>query len=130
MPAVRAGALTWIATLLAGCAAVTAADGTRMAFGSDEFRAYVERVFREQNKVADELAFALEDPGADGRKRSALAAAEDALLAACAGLNELAASRRDEQHVGVRRGAAAARRAPDCERATLAAGAALAPPQH
>jgi hypothetical protein len=51
--------------------------------------------------------------------------AEDALLAACDGLNELAASRRDERRVPVPRSAAIARKAPECERATLAARAVL-----
>jgi hypothetical protein len=124
MPVTRTAALAAISTFLAGCAAVTTADGARLAFGSDDFRAYVERVFREQNRVADALAFALE--GARPAGEVDLAAAEDELIAACAGLNELAASRRDEQRLGVRRSAAAARRAPDCERATLAAQAALA----
>jgi len=115
------------ATLLAGCAAVTTADGSRLRFGSDEFRAYVEGVFREQNKTASDLAFALDDATAGGgAEPRELAAAEDALLAACAGLNELATSRRDAQHLGLRRSAAAARGAPDCERATRAAQSALA----
>jgi hypothetical protein len=123
MPA-RAAALALASALLVGCAAVETADGTRLAFGSDDFRSYVERVFREQNRVADELAFALE--GAPQGNEADLAAAEDALLGACAGLNELATSRRDDAHLGVRRSAAAARRAPDCERATLSAQAVLA----
>jgi hypothetical protein len=115
------------AALLAGCAAVTTADGTRLGLGSDEFRGYVERVFREQNKTASDLAFALDDAtSAGGAAPHELAAAEDALLAACAGLNELATSRRDAQSLGLRRSAAAARGAPDCERATRAAQSALA----
>jgi len=115
------------AALLAACAAVTTADGTRLGLGSDEFRAYVERVFREQNKTASDLAFALDDAvAAGGAEPRELAAAEDELLAACAGLNELATSRRDAQRLGLRRSAAAARGAPDCERATRAAQAALA----
>jgi hypothetical protein len=114
------------AALLAGCAAVTTADGTRLGFGSDEFRAYVERVFREQNKTASDLAFALDDAtAAGGGEPRELAAAEDALLAACAGLNELATSRRDAQRLGLHRSATAARGAPDCERATRAARSAL-----
>ena len=114
------------AALLAACA-VTTADGTRLGLASDEFRAYVERVFRDPNKVASELAFALDDAtAAGGTEPRELATAEEALLSACAGINELATSRRDEQHVGMRRGAAAARGAPDCERATRAAQAALA----
>jgi hypothetical protein len=103
---------------LSGCA-VSTAGGERLRLDSAEFRGYVERVFREQNRVADELAFALEVPGEPG---DALAAAEDALLAACAGVNELATARRDERQLGLRRSLRAARTVPDCERATLAAG--------
>jgi len=113
--------------LLASCASVTTADGRRVAFGSGEFRAYVESVFREQNKTASDLAFTLADAaGSGGAEPPELTAAEDALLAACTGLNELATSRRDEQRLGLRRRAQAARKAPECERATLAAQAALA----
>lgn len=113
-----------VLAVLAGCA-VTSADGARLRPGSEEFRAYVEQVFRAQNRVASDLAFALEaapelPPSAD------LAAAEDALLAACAGLNELATLRRDEQRLGLKRGLAAARTAADCETATRAARTVLA----
>jgi hypothetical protein len=115
------------AALLAACAGVTTADGTRLGLGSDDFRAYVERVFREQNKVANDLAFAVDDAtAAGGPEPRELSAAEEALLSACSGLNELATSRRDAQRLGLRRSAAAARGAPDCERATRAAQAALA----
>ena len=129
MSADRAAALVAAATLLAACASVTTADGSRLAFASEEFRAYVERVFRSQNEVASKLAFALEDVGTSGGEGSPLAAAEDALLGACEGLNELATSRRDEQRLGLRRSAEAARKAPDCERATSAARAAIAAQQ-
>jgi hypothetical protein len=123
-------ALLIVAPLLAACAAVTTADGRRMPFGSSEFRAYVEGVFREQNKTASDLAFAIdaarEDAAGSGPARAReLGSAEDALLAACDGLNELAASRRDDRRVSVRRSAAIARKAPQCERATLAARALL-----
>jgi hypothetical protein len=107
---------------LAGCAAVQTADGQRLGLTSDEFRAYVERVFREQNRVADELAFALEEPGAE---RAELAAAEQRLLEACAGLNELATARRDQQRLGLRRRSSTARTVPQCEAATTLAGALL-----
>jgi hypothetical protein len=98
----------------AGCAAVPTADGQRLRLGSPEFRDYVERVFREQNRVADAAAFALEAPGSQD---AALAAAEQELLAACAGVNELATARRDQRRLGVRKSARAARTVPDCERA-------------
>ena len=104
----------------AGCASVSTADGERLPLASGEFRAYVERVFREQNGVADELAFALEAPGAE---RAELQAAERDLLDACEGVNELATARRDQQRVGMRRGSRAARTVPQCEEATRAAAA-------
>src|SRR5688572_1151653 len=120
MPVIRSG--LWIAApILAGCAAVTAADGRRLGVASNEFRSYMEQVFREQNRVASELAFALEErpgsPGADAAGgASALDAVEDTLLSACAPLNELATARRDGQRLGPRRSVALARAAPDCER--------------
>jgi hypothetical protein len=98
-----------------GCAAVPTADGQRLRLGSAEFREYVERVFREQNRVADAAAFALEAPGSPDAE---LAAAEQALLAACSGVNELATARRDQQRLGMRKSARAARSVPNCERAT------------
>jgi hypothetical protein len=113
------------AACLAACA-VTTADGTRLGLASSEFRAYVERVFRDQNKVASDLAFALDDATASGGPAPPeLVAAEDALLEACAGVNELATSRRDQEDLGVRKSANAARSAPNCERATRAAQTAL-----
>ena len=66
-------ALAAACLLLAGCASVTTADGTRLGLASPEFRAYVERVFREQNRLADAFAFALEAPG---EENASLAAAE------------------------------------------------------
>jgi hypothetical protein len=106
---------------LPGCAAVPTADGDRLRLSSPEFRDYVERVFREQNRVADAVAFALEAPGA----HEDLAAAEQELLAACAGVNELATTRRDEQQLGLRQSVRAARTVPDCERAARVADARL-----
>ena len=108
--------------LLQACAAVPTADGERLELSSPEFRAYVERVFREQNRVADAVAFALEDEGSD----AALAAAEQRLLAACAGVNELATARRDDSALGLRRSLRAARTVPECERAARLADAELA----
>ena len=98
------------------------ADGERLRLASPEFRDYVERVFREQNSVADAAAFALEDPAP---QRAELAAAEQALLAACAGVNELATARRDQRGLGMRDNVRAARTVPDCERATRVVEAAL-----
>ena len=98
------------------------ADGQHFRLGSAEFRDYVERVFREQNRVADAVAFALEAPGA---QNSELATAEQELLAACAGVNELATARRDQQRLGMRNSVRAARSVPECERATRAVEARL-----
>ena len=98
------------------------ADGQRLRLGSAEFRDYVERVFREQNRVADAAAFALEAPGA---REGALAAAEQELLAACAGVNELATARRDQRRLGARKSARAARTVPECERASRGVDALL-----
>ena len=109
--------------LLLGCAAVPTADGQRLRLASPEFREYVERVFREQNRVADELAFELDAPGSP---RADLAAAEQELLAACTGVNELATARRDGRRLGMRSSVRAARTVPDCERATRTVGARLA----
>ena len=121
MPLLRAAALFVATAILAGCAVLTA-DGERLAMTSPEFRAYVERVFREQNRVADQFAFALEG------ERSApagLAAAEQSLLDACAALNELATARRDERHLSVRQRSTAARSVPMCERTMRASVATL-----
>ena len=107
---------------LPGCAAVPTADGERLRLGSAEFRDYVERVFREQNRVADAAAFALEAPGSNAE----LAAAEQDLLAACAGVNELATARRDERRLGMRDNVRAARSVADCESAARALAAQLA----
>lgn len=120
----RCVALAAAAAAFAGCA-VTTAGGDRLALGSAEFRGYVERVFREQNRVATELGFALED-AEPAAAPADLAAAEDALLDACAGVNELATLRRDGERIGARRGARNARSVPGCEAATRTAEAALA----
>lgn len=115
-------ALVFLLLILLGCAAVPTADGERLSLRSAEFREYVERVFREQNRVADAVAFALEAAGA---QESELAAAEQELLAACAGVNELATARRDQQRLGMRSSVRAARSVPECERATRAVDARL-----
>jgi len=115
-------ALVFLLLILLGCAAVPTADGERLSLRSAEFSEYVERVFREQNRVADAVAFALEAPGA---QESELAASEQELLAACAGVNELATARRDQQRLGMRSSVRAARSVPECERATRAVDARL-----
>jgi len=118
------GLLAGAAVLAAGCAPVTTLDGERLAVRSEAFADYVERVFREQNRVASELAFALEDT-VDPARLDVLETAEDALFAACADLNEMAAARRDGRRMGAFRALAAARQAPECERAAARARDAL-----
>jgi hypothetical protein len=105
---------------------VTTASGQRLAIASPEFRDYVERIFRQQNQTATELAFALEDvPQGDSTSSVELAVAETALLDACEGVNQLATARRDQQRLGPLRQAEAARQAPRCEAATAKARVAL-----
>lgn len=110
--------------LCAGCGSVVTLDGERLGVRSDAFRDYVERVFREQNRVATALAFALEDER-DPERLDVLESAEAALLDACAGLNEIAALRRDGDRLGRLRALDAARAAPACERAAAEAEALL-----
>lgn len=111
---------------VSGCAAIQTVDGERLAVTSPEFRAYVERVFREQNRVADEVAFALDAPGAE---QGPLPAGEQRLLEACAGVNELATARRDERRLGARRSLEAARSVPLCEEVMRSVAALLAAPR-
>jgi hypothetical protein len=118
--------LLTMAAPLAGCLAVTTLDGKRLRLSSPDFPAYAERVFRAQNRVATDLAFALEAPELEPADTMALEAAEQTLLDACAGLNEVATERRDGQAAGRVRAARAARRVPDCERATAEATTAIA----
>lgn len=103
---------------LPGCAgSLTAADGQRMRLQSDEFAQYAERVFRLQNEVLDSLTFAL-DEHAD---EMSLSAAEDEVLGACAGLNDMAVRRRSGGGQRPLRDLRAARAVPDCEVAAHAA---------
>jgi hypothetical protein len=110
------------AAALAGCAGVLTADAERLRLASPEFRAYVERVFREQNRVADALAFTVESAP---EPPEALVVSEQALLMACAGVNELATAQRDSRRLGLQRRLALARGVPHCERAARAAAAIL-----
>lgn len=109
---------------LGGCVgAVELANGRRIPLNSQEFEDYVEDVFKFQNRVADELGFALVDMAATDSTRQAveLEDAEERLLAACSGLNELATARRDGLRLGVRRKLELARQVPACEQAATAA---------
>ncbi len=103
--------------LLVGCATtITTMDGRTLALNSTEFREYVERVFREQNQAATALAFAQDE--SSGARYETLLELEDALLEACADLNEVAAARRDDRALGLRRQARMAATAPNCESTT------------
>lgn len=106
---------------LSACAAVTTAGGRRLRVGSSDFRRYVESVFRQQNRVETQLSFALAGDDLKPHDRRALQRADTALLEACAGLNEIAASRENDAQLGKLRQLRAARRAPHCERATASA---------
>jgi len=111
---------------LTGCAVVTTSDGERLPVASNRFADYAEDVFRRQNRIATELAFALDDAEPDGAAFDELVAAGDELLDRCAGLNAIAAAIRDGGRLGTRRRIEAARQTPDCERAAEAAAGVLA----
>lgn len=106
--------------VLGGCTTVTSLDGRSMRMRSDEFRTYVESVFRRQNEVATELAFALEATDFGSAQYVELESAESALLDACAWLNETAARRQSGQATQRLRAAREARNTPACERAAAA----------
>lgn len=107
-----------------GCA-VRSLDGERLPVRSEAFADYVETVFRRQNEVATELAFAFDDLDPGSELYARLENAESALLDACRGLNQIAQRRRDGDPLGGLGALSRARQAPACERATLAAEAAL-----
>lgn len=107
---------------------VTTLEGERLTAPSSEFRAYVEAVFREQNRVATALAFALESAAdADAATQGEIEIAERELIAACEALNEIATERRAGRELSRQRQIDAARSAPQCERATQAAAMILEP---
>jgi hypothetical protein len=110
---------------LGGCAGVVTQDGQRLGLTSPDFRAYVERVFRRQNQVATDVELALEDVPAGGTEPAGLAAADERLQSACAGVNELATARRDGVKLGLRHQLRAAKTVPQCERAAETAADAL-----
>jgi hypothetical protein len=103
---------------LTACAgSIRTPEGDRMRLRSEEFAAYAEDVFRQQNEVLDALAFALDEQPDEPR----LLRAEDSVLEACAGLNEMAVRRRDAESVRPLRGLRVARRIPECARAAAQA---------
>jgi hypothetical protein len=106
------------------CVSVTTLDGERLTAPSAEFRAYIEAVFREQNRVATDLAFALESDAA-AESLGEIETAESELIAACTSLNEIATERRAGRELSRQRQIEAAKSAPQCEQATRAAAVAL-----
>jgi hypothetical protein len=108
------------------CRSVTTLDGERLGVRSEALRDYVEDVFRRQNRVSSQIAFALDDAQASPELLDELEAADRAILGACATLNEVAARRRDGRAAGWVRGSRAAHEAPDCERAVEHARSVLA----
>jgi hypothetical protein len=124
MPYCRALLISLILCLGTACVSVTTLDGERLTAPSSEFRAYVEAVFREQNRVATDLAFALES-AIDVASQSEIENAERELIAACATLNEIATERRAGRELSRQRQVDAAKSAPQCERATHGAAVTL-----
>jgi hypothetical protein len=124
MPYCRALLIASILVLETACVSVTTLDGERLTAPSNEFRAYVEAVFREQNRVATDLAFALES-SANPAEQDEIEAAEGELIVACASLNEIATERRSGSELSRQRQIDAAKSAPQCERATQAAAVTL-----
>jgi hypothetical protein len=121
MTSTRVLSATLAAALALTACAITTVDGERLRPGEPEFADYVESVFRLQNEAATELAFALESAEFESALYLRLESAEETLLAACDGLNELASRRQrgeEDRNLGALR---EARNAPDCERAALAA---------
>jgi hypothetical protein len=95
--------------------------GERLRSTSAEFRAYAEQVFRTHNDVTTSMAYAIDDleGAADAdRRREGLIDADDRMMRACSGLNEIASARRDNRTVSLKKRAAAAKRVPDCELAS------------
>ena len=121
----RALLLASISVLGTGCVSVTTQDGERLTAPSSEFRAYIEAVFREQNRVATDLAFALESVSG-GAAQDEIELAEGELIAACASLNEIATERRAGRELSRQRQIDAARSAPQSEQAARAAAVTLA----
>ena len=106
--------LTVATAALFGCAgSVRTAEGDRLGLRSDEFAAYAQEVFRLQNVVLDALSFELDERPDE----TFLLLAEERVLEACAGLNEVAVRRRDREAVRALRGLRVARWVPECESA-------------
>jgi hypothetical protein len=112
---------------LSACAAVTGLDGQQLRLGTDQFASYVEAVFRRQNELLSEFAFALDGETIDSPEFLRLELAEGLLIDACEGLNWLALRRQQQRPLGGPRATRAARTAPLCEEAADQAADALHP---
>jgi hypothetical protein len=107
---------------ICGCAgSLATGDGERLRISSAEFAEYAQDVFRLQNQVLDELAFALDERPDD----IGLQNAEETVLDACADINELAVRRQRGRGVRPLRDMEAARSVPACEAAAAMASEAI-----
>lgn len=109
-------------------ATVETLDGVRYRISSDAFRAYAEEVFREQNRLASDLVFRMEDERVEAAELERLERAETRLLEDCRDLNEIAVRQRDGQRRRLIAAARAAKSVPQCERAIDAVTQQLAEP--
>jgi hypothetical protein len=115
--------------ILTSCVAtVETLDGARYRISSEAFRVYAEQVFREQNRVASDLVFRMEDERLDAAELDRLEAAETRLLEDCSDLNVIAVRRRDGKRRRLLAAASAAKTVPDCERAVAVVARMLAAP--
>lgn len=126
MTKMRALAVVCVTAVGLGGCAVTSLDGQRLRLQSDAYADYVERVFRLQSDVSTELAFLLADENPGSPRYPLLEDADDAVWAACLGLNELAAEQQNGDRPGGLGALQRARAVPECERAATAAAELLA----
>ncbi|MDH3693095.1 MAG: hypothetical protein OER96_00800 [Gammaproteobacteria bacterium] len=104
---------------LSGCVTTKTADCRRLLTGSDKFRDYVEQVFRQQNRVTNDLIYLLpEIEQTDGALFFRMTLAESNMLKSCGHLNMLAASYRDDRKPGFFKRMKMSRNAAQCDRAT------------
>jgi len=126
----KIGPVLLVAAAVIGCAPyVTTANGARLRPGSEEFRAYAERVFRQHNEISTAMAYALDDtdgPGEIDLQQAKLFGADDRMMQACYALDEVAIARIDERRVTMSQLLSVSRTITECERATVAAAAVIA----
>lgn len=104
---------------LSACITTKTADGRRLLTGSDQFRLYVEQVFRRQNRVTNDLIYLLpEIEQSDAKLFFRLVEAESDMLESCGHLNTLAASYRDNRNPGLIKRIKMSRTAAECDSAT------------